>query len=98
MRLAELAEETVQARAILEEGLATPVTTLAYPYGAENELVRRVMADLGFEGAVSCQPGISGLRDDPLRLRRIGVPGGCTPEQLLASIGSGPQAKGPAQG
>jgi glycosyltransferase involved in cell wall biosynthesis/peptidoglycan/xylan/chitin deacetylase (PgdA/CDA1 family)/2-polyprenyl-3-methyl-5-hydroxy-6-metoxy-1,4-benzoquinol methylase len=89
MHLAELAEETAQARAILEEGLAVPVTTLAYPYGAEDELIRRVMADLGFEAAVTCEPGISQLGDAPLRLRRIEVPGGCTPEQLLASIDHG---------
>ena len=89
MHLAELAEETVQACAILEEGLAAPVTTLAYPHGAENEFVRRVMADLGFQAAVSCEPGISERGDDPLRLRRTAVPGGRTPEQLLASIDHG---------
>jgi peptidoglycan/xylan/chitin deacetylase (PgdA/CDA1 family) len=38
MRLLELAEDAVRARAILQEGLGTPVTTLAYPYGAVNEL------------------------------------------------------------
>jgi peptidoglycan/xylan/chitin deacetylase (PgdA/CDA1 family)/2-polyprenyl-3-methyl-5-hydroxy-6-metoxy-1,4-benzoquinol methylase/GT2 family glycosyltransferase len=86
MRLPELAEDTVRARAILEEGLATSVKTLAYPYGAENGFVRRVIADLGFRAAVSCEPGLSRLGDDPLRLPRIEVPGGCTPERLLASI------------
>jgi peptidoglycan/xylan/chitin deacetylase (PgdA/CDA1 family) len=86
MRRSELAEDTVRARAILEEGLATPVTALAYPYGAENEFVRRVIADLGFQAALGCDPGISRLGDDPLRLPRIEVSGGCTPERLLASI------------
>jgi peptidoglycan/xylan/chitin deacetylase (PgdA/CDA1 family) len=86
MQLAELAADAVRARAILEEGLAAPVTTLAYPYGAENEFVRRVMADLGFRAAVSCEPGLSRLGEDPLRLRRIEVFGGCTPERLLALI------------
>jgi len=33
---------------------------------------------------VTCNPGISRLGDDPLRLRRIEVFGGCTPERLLA--------------
>jgi peptidoglycan/xylan/chitin deacetylase (PgdA/CDA1 family)/glycosyltransferase involved in cell wall biosynthesis len=86
MRLPELAEDTVRARAILQEGLATSVKTLAYPYGAVNEFVRGVLEDLGFQAAVSCEPGISRLGDDPLRLPRIEVPGGCTPERLLASI------------
>jgi peptidoglycan/xylan/chitin deacetylase (PgdA/CDA1 family) len=86
MHLPELAEDTVRARAILEEGLATCVKTLAYPYGAVNEFVRRALQNLGFHAAVSCEPGISRLGDDPLRLPRIEVPGGCTPERLLASI------------
>jgi peptidoglycan/xylan/chitin deacetylase (PgdA/CDA1 family)/glycosyltransferase involved in cell wall biosynthesis len=87
MHLAELTEDTARSRAILEEGLQTAVTTLAYPYGAENEFVRRVVADLGFRAAASCEPGISRIGDDPLRLRRIEIFGGCTPEQLLTLIG-----------
>lgn len=87
MHLIELTEDTVRARALLEEGLATPVTTLAYPYGAENEFVRRVAADLGFRAAVSCDSGVSWLGDNPLRLRRIEVFGGCTAEQMLGLIG-----------
>ncbi len=87
MHLKELAEDTIRARAMLEEGLAAPVTTLAYPYGAENEFVRRVVTDLGFRAAVSCKPGLSRLGDDPLRLPRIEISGGCTPEQLLALVG-----------
>jgi peptidoglycan/xylan/chitin deacetylase (PgdA/CDA1 family) len=86
MHLPELAEDTVRARAILEEGLATSVKTLAYPYGAENEFVRRVLEDLGFQAAVSCEPGISRLGDNPLRLPRVQVSGGCKPERLLALI------------
>jgi glycosyltransferase involved in cell wall biosynthesis/peptidoglycan/xylan/chitin deacetylase (PgdA/CDA1 family)/predicted TPR repeat methyltransferase len=86
MHLAELTEDTARTRGILEEGLAAPVTTLAYPYGAENEFVRRVVAELGFQAAVSCQPGICRVGNDPLRLPRVEVFGGCTPERLLALI------------
>ena len=86
MHRGELAEDTVRARAALEEGLGTPVTTLAYPYGAVNEFVRQVIADLGFRAALSCEPGISRLGDDLLRLRRIEVPGGCTPEHLVSQL------------
>jgi peptidoglycan/xylan/chitin deacetylase (PgdA/CDA1 family)/GT2 family glycosyltransferase/SAM-dependent methyltransferase len=87
MRLPEMAADAVRARAMLEEGLATSVKTFAYPYGAQSELVRRVIADLGFRGAVSCEPGLSHLGNDPLRLPRIEVSGGCTPDRLIASIG-----------
>jgi peptidoglycan/xylan/chitin deacetylase (PgdA/CDA1 family) len=87
MHLVELTEDAARARAILEEGLEAAVTTLAYPYGAENEFVRRFVADLGFQAAVSCEPGISRIGDDPLSLRRIEIFGGCAPEQLLTLIG-----------
>jgi glycosyltransferase involved in cell wall biosynthesis/peptidoglycan/xylan/chitin deacetylase (PgdA/CDA1 family) len=86
MALPELAADTVRARAILEEGLATSVKTLAYPYGAENEFVRRLVADLGFQAAVSCEPRLSRVGDNPLRLPRIEVFGGCTPERFLELI------------
>jgi peptidoglycan/xylan/chitin deacetylase (PgdA/CDA1 family) len=86
MSLWDLVEDTVRARAVLEEGLAAPVPTLAYPYGAENEFVRRVVEDLGFQAAVTCDPWLSWFEGDPLRLPRIEVFGGCTPEQLLALI------------
>jgi peptidoglycan/xylan/chitin deacetylase (PgdA/CDA1 family) len=86
MRRPELAEDMVRARAILEEGLGTSVKSLAYPYGAEDQFVRCVLEDLGFQAAVTCVPGVSRLGDDPLRLPRIEVPGGCSPERLLASI------------
>jgi peptidoglycan/xylan/chitin deacetylase (PgdA/CDA1 family)/SAM-dependent methyltransferase len=86
MRLAELMDDTVRARAILEEGLAAQVTTLAYPYGAENEFVRRVVGDLGFSAAVTCGSGVSRLTDDPLWLPRIEVVSNCTPKQLLSLL------------
>ena len=44
MDLAQLIQDTARSRAILEEGLGAPLTSLAYPYGAENEFVRRIVA------------------------------------------------------
>jgi hypothetical protein len=86
MSLAELTEDTARSRAILEEGMGVPVSSVAYPHGAESEFVRRAVADLGFQAAVTCSRGISRLGDDPLRLRRIEVPGGCTPGRLLGLV------------
>jgi hypothetical protein len=83
---AELARDTVGARAILEEGLGAPVPTLAYPYSAENEFVRQVIGELGFSAAVTCEPALSRLGDDPLRLRRFEVTGDCSPERLLSML------------
>ena len=95
MYLSELTADTVRARAILEEGLGTPVTTLAYPHGLVNEFVRQVVADLGFQAAFTCEPGISRPGGDPLRLRRIEVPGGCTPEHLVSQVNQALEKAGP---
>ena len=82
----ELAEDTRRTRAILEEGLGVPVPTLAYPYGEQNEFVRRVVGEVGTTAAVTCEPGISKLGDDPLRLPRIEIAGDCTEEQLISLV------------
>ena len=83
---AELAEDTRRTRAMLEGGLGVPVPTLAYPYGEQNELVRRVVGEAGTTAAVTTEPGISKLGDDLLRLPRIEITGECTAEQLISSV------------
>jgi peptidoglycan/xylan/chitin deacetylase (PgdA/CDA1 family) len=82
----ELAEDTKRTRAILEEGLGVPVPTLAYPYGAQNESVRRIVGEAGTRAAVTTEQGISKLGDDLLRLPRIEIVGGCTAEQLISLV------------
>jgi peptidoglycan/xylan/chitin deacetylase (PgdA/CDA1 family) len=82
----ELAEDTKRTRAILEEGLGVPVPTLAYPYGDQNESVRRVVGEGGTRAAVTTEEGISKLGDDPLRLPRITITGECTPEGLISLL------------
>jgi peptidoglycan/xylan/chitin deacetylase (PgdA/CDA1 family) len=86
MEPAELAEDTRRTRSILEAGLGVPVPTLAYPYGDQNESVRRIVGEAGTTAAVTTEQGISKLGDDLLRLPRIEVAGDCTPEQLLSSL------------
>ena len=86
MNRADLLTETALAREILERGLGHPVLHFAYPYGAENVIIRNLVAVLGFRSAVTCQPGISRLGNNPMRLPRIDVSGNCTPEQLLARL------------
>jgi len=86
MEPGELAEDTRRTRAILEEGLRVPVPTLAYPYGDQNESVRRIVGEAGTKVAVTTEPGISKLGDDLLQLPRIEVAWGCTPEQLISSV------------
>jgi peptidoglycan/xylan/chitin deacetylase (PgdA/CDA1 family) len=86
MGSAELAEDTRKTRAILEEGLGVTVPTLAYPYGDQNESVRRVVAEAGTKVAVTTEPGISKLGDDLLRLPRIEITDDHTPERLISAL------------
>jgi peptidoglycan/xylan/chitin deacetylase (PgdA/CDA1 family) len=94
MNDAELVADTRHARRILERRLGHSVDHFAYPYGAENTLVQKAVATLGFKSAVSCRPGLSRPGDDPMCLPRIDVPGGCTPEELLRKVGGGGQESG----
>jgi peptidoglycan/xylan/chitin deacetylase (PgdA/CDA1 family) len=87
MNSSDLLRDTCQARQILEDGLEGSMTHFAYPYGAENRIVRSVIGSLGFSSAVSCRPAVARFGDEILSLPRIEVPGGCTPEQLIVQIG-----------
>ena len=87
MNYSDLLRDTRQARQILELALERPITHFAYPYGAENKIVRSVIAELGFRSAVSCRPALARSGDEMLCLPRIEVPGSCTPEDLIFQIG-----------
>jgi peptidoglycan/xylan/chitin deacetylase (PgdA/CDA1 family) len=86
MNEGELVADTLNAREILEQGLGHPIAHFAYPYGAENASVRKIVADLGFDCAVTCQPGLSWFEDDLMRLPRIEVTGSCLAEELLVQL------------
>jgi peptidoglycan/xylan/chitin deacetylase (PgdA/CDA1 family) len=87
MNHSDLFRDTHHARRIIEFGVGTSVTHFAYPYGAENSIVRSVIAGLGFSSAVSCRPALARAGDDLWRLPRFEVPGNCTPEELIIQIG-----------
>jgi peptidoglycan/xylan/chitin deacetylase (PgdA/CDA1 family) len=86
MAPADLAEDTKRTREILEKRLGVPIPTLAYPYGDQNESVRRVVGEAGTKAAVTTEPGISKLGDDLLRLPRVEIDGDCTPERLISLL------------
>jgi len=86
MKHLDLLRDTGQARKILELGLDRSISHFAYPYGAENKIVRSVIADLGFSSAVSCRPSVARFGDEFLCLPRLEVPGSCTPEELIVQI------------
>jgi peptidoglycan/xylan/chitin deacetylase (PgdA/CDA1 family) len=97
MNYSDLLRETRQAREILDFGLERSITHFAYPYGAENKIVRSVIAALGFSSAVSCRPALARFGDELLCLPRIEVPGSCAPEELIFQLGGDGQEFQPAR-
>ena len=79
-RLAELSpeacrDELSRARAVLEDELRHPVRHLAYPFGSENQQVRDVAAECGYDTACTVTIGISAAGDDVYALPRVPVLG-----------------------
>ena len=79
-RLAELSpgvcrDELARARATLEDALGHPVRHLAYPFGSENQQVRDVAAECGYDTACTVTIGISAAGDDVYALPRVPVLG-----------------------
>lgn len=62
--------EIADSRRELEERLGRPVTAFAYPAGLFGERERRLVADAGYDAAVSCEPGANRPHADRLALRR----------------------------
>jgi peptidoglycan/xylan/chitin deacetylase (PgdA/CDA1 family) len=66
-------EEIAGGKAELEERLGREVGVFCYPAGLFGERERRLVAEAGFEAAVSCERGTNTPRTDPFALRRIQV-------------------------
>jgi peptidoglycan/xylan/chitin deacetylase (PgdA/CDA1 family) len=71
----ECRAELARSRATIEAELGHPVRCLAYPFGSENQQVRDLAADCGYEAACAVTIGLSTAADDPLALRRVPVLG-----------------------
>lgn len=67
----ELADELRRPRALLEDWLGAPCTTLAYPYGDVSPAVEAAARDAGYTAAVTLDPNRSAF--DPLLWPRVGV-------------------------
>jgi peptidoglycan/xylan/chitin deacetylase (PgdA/CDA1 family) len=79
-RLAEISadacrDELARSRSSIEEQVGHTVRELAYPFGSENERVRAVAAECGYESACTVEIGLSTSADPALALRRVPVLG-----------------------
>lgn len=72
----QLQDETLTARHILSDALATDVKLFAYPYGAQGQRERMAVATAGFIAACSTMSGFNRYDADLFALRRIDIYGG----------------------
>jgi peptidoglycan/xylan/chitin deacetylase (PgdA/CDA1 family) len=68
--------ELAHGAALIEQHLGMRPRWLAYPYGAWNRTVRDAAAAVGYDAALTLEPGRVGPRDDLLALPRVNIPGG----------------------
>ena len=81
------ARELLQSRRALEAGLGTPVTSLAYPWGAFNKPIQFLTGACGYEIGLSTAEGVCEPRHSLLALPRIEVEGSDTLEAFAAKLG-----------
>jgi peptidoglycan/xylan/chitin deacetylase (PgdA/CDA1 family) len=70
---ATLREELVRSKTQLEDLLAEPVQSFAYPFGHFTETVVAAVGEAGYEFACTTQPGWYQRHESPLLIRRITI-------------------------
>lgn len=81
---AQVRDEVVESKRMLERGLGQPVEFFAYPFTARRKDTRAQVRAAGYRGAVS---GLLGS-NDPNDLQRLVVHRGLTADQLKALLGT----------
>ncbi len=69
----QLALEVTQSKCTLEDILASPVKSFAYPYGAWDERCEIAVARAGYHFACTTRTGPALKDNHPLRLRRLAI-------------------------
>lgn len=77
---AEVRDELLESRRMLEQELGQPVQWMAYPEGQSDTRIEEIARDAGYVLAVTPESGNTQERDEPLALRTIEV----TPETNIA--------------
>ncbi len=91
-------DEVRRCRELLEDGLGTPVTTFAYPYGYHSPSVKRLVHEAGYSSACAVRHALSHDRDDPLALARVVVPPDAGPDRIIGWLaGRGLVRAGPGE-
>lgn len=76
------AREIALSKALLEDHLQTEVSSFAYPFGYSTRAIRRLVAALGFSGAVGVENLTSRADDDVFAIPRITITSQTTADDL----------------
>jgi len=71
----EAKREILESKTILEEKLNSKINFFAYPYGAYNQMIRELVKENGYLGALTMHRGINTFRVDPFSLKRMMIKG-----------------------
>ena len=86
LRDEELRDELRRNKALLEDKVGRPVTTMAYPYGYSSARVRREVRKAGYWAACAVNNAISADRHDVLALPRLTVGQGTTMSKFRRAV------------
>jgi peptidoglycan/xylan/chitin deacetylase (PgdA/CDA1 family) len=86
LSITDIVREVSRARATLERGLGIPVTSFAYPYGDQDEVVRHLVGACGYIFGLAYLSGMVQFDDQLLALPRIEIAGSDTLEQFVTKL------------
>ena len=71
---AELQDETITSRQVVQQAIGITPTFFSYPYGHWDTRVRAAVQAAGYRASLTVASGLNDAAVDPLALRRINVP------------------------
>ena len=83
----EVVREAARSKTLLERGLEARIRTFAYPYGASDEVIHRLVGACGYTFGLTCRSGPSQFRDSHLALPRIEIKGYDGLQEFAAKVG-----------
>ena len=91
-------EEIAGSKRELENRLGRVVRAFSYPTGLFGEREQRIVADAGYQVAVSCEPGVNTRSTDHFALRRRQIDARDSALDFRAKVGGGHDSSPPLRG
>jgi len=82
----EIVNEAQHSRLRIKQELGFWTDSIAYPSGAFDEVVTRLVGACGYAHGLTTRPGVSGINEGDLSLSRLEVLGSYTLEQFAAAL------------